>query len=74
MNEAPEEPEHWLKLKGIGPWTTDYACMRGLSDPDIFLGDDLGVKKAIGNANYQFEPQQASPWASYLTFQLWSQL
>lgn len=74
MNEAPEEPEHWLKLKGIGPWTTDYACMRGLSDPDIFLGGDLGIKKAIGNARYQFEPQQTSPWASYLTFQLWSQL
>jgi len=74
MHDSPEAPQEWLKLKGIGPWTTDYACMRGLSDPDIFLGGDLGVKKAIGNANYKFEPEQASPWGSYLTFQLWSQL
>ena len=74
VNSEPEAPHNWLKLKGIGPWTTDYACMRGLSDPDIFLGGDLGVKKAIGNANYKFEPEQASPWGSYLTFQLWSQL
>lgn len=73
-HNTPETPKNWLKLKGIGPWTTDYACMRGLSDPDIFLGGDLGVKKAIGNANYKFEPEQASPWGSYLTFQLWSQL
>ena len=73
-NSEPEAPHNWLKLKGIGPWTTDYACMRGLSDPDIFLGGDLGVKKAIGHANYKFEPEQASPWGSYLTFQLWSQL
>jgi len=74
IHKTPEDPKDWLSLKGIGPWTTDYACMRGLSNPDIFLGGDLGVKKAIGNANYQFEPQQASPWGSYLTFQLWSQL
>ncbi|SFC89868.1 DNA-3-methyladenine glycosylase 2 family protein [Pseudoalteromonas denitrificans] len=70
----PNDAEQWLKLKGIGPWTINYAKMRGLSDPDIFLGGDLGIKKAIGNADYNFLPEQASPWRSYLTFQLWSQL
>lgn len=87
-HEAPDKPEPWLKLKGIGPWTVDYAQLRGLSDPDIFLGTDLGVLKAIGKATAQsventatqsqstsdFNSEQASPWRSYLTFQLWSQL
>ena len=93
-HETPDEPEPWLKLKGIGPWTVDYAQLRGLSDPDIFLGTDLGVKKAIGKAigkamekslenamekittqsTPDFNSEQASPWRSYLTFQLWSQL
>jgi len=73
-NESPNDPEQWLKLKGIGPWTVDYAKLRGLSEPDIFLGSDLGVKKAIGNAEFEFTSEQASPWRSYLTFQLWSQL
>jgi len=73
-HESPNDAQQWLKLKGIGPWTVDYAQMRGLSDPDIFLGGDLGVKKALGNVSENFEEKQASPWRSYLTFQLWSQL
>lgn len=73
-DECPDDPEHWLKLKGIGPWTVDYAQLRGLSHPDIFLGGDLGIKKALGKSTARFEPAQASPWRSYLTFQLWSQL
>lgn len=43
-----EDIEQWLKIKGIGPWTVNYAKMRGLSNPEL-----------------------ASPWGSYLTFQLW---
>ncbi|QBG36511.1 DNA-3-methyladenine glycosylase 2 family protein [Litorilituus sediminis] len=68
------EPQQWLALKGIGPWTVNYAQMRGLSDPDIFLGADLGVKKALAQSHHEFSPEQAAPWRSYLTFQLWSQL
>ncbi|KZN58834.1 DNA-3-methyladenine glycosylase 2 family protein [Pseudoalteromonas luteoviolacea] len=88
----PEAPDEWLKLKGIGPWTVAYAKMRGQSDPDIFLGSDLGVIKALkaqvaspeASAVTSSEtspepihtllPDLASPWRSYLTFQLWSQL
>ena len=66
--------DQWLSLKGIGPWTIAYAKMRGLSNPDIFLGGDLGVKKALAELSETFEPEQASPWQSYLTFQLWNQL
>ncbi|GAA0812634.1 AlkA N-terminal domain-containing protein [Colwellia asteriadis] len=68
------DADQWLTLKGIGPWTVAYAKMRGLSDPNIFLAGDLGVKKAQKGLTTPLEPEQASPWQSYLTFQLWSQL
>jgi AraC family transcriptional regulator of adaptative response / DNA-3-methyladenine glycosylase II len=73
-NDRPEDPEHWISLKGIGPWTVNYAKMRGLSDPDIFLAGDVGVKKAMEKLGHKTEPAGASPWRSYLTFQLWNQL
>jgi len=73
-HESPDDPENWLKLKGVGPWTVDYAQLRGLSNPDVFLAGDLGIKKALGKNNSVFNPEDASPWRSYLTFQLWSQL
>ncbi|MFM9587480.1 DNA-3-methyladenine glycosylase 2 family protein, partial [Streptomyces caniscabiei] len=38
--------DQWLILKGIGPWTVNYAKLRGQSQPDILLDGDLGVKKA----------------------------
>jgi len=70
----PDDPIQWLLLKGIGPWTVDYARLRGLSEPDIYLGGDLGVKKSMIQSGHTFKPDLASPWRSYLTLQLWSQL
>ena len=72
------EPDSWLAIKGIGPWTVDYAKMRGLSDPDIYLGGDLGVQKGVKKAMEAtgsiFKPESASPFRSYLTFQIWNLL
>ena len=70
----PENPDTWLPLKGIGPWTVDYAKMRGLSNPDIYLGGDLGVKKAMQKSGTKLTPADATPFRSYLTFQLWNKL
>lgn len=61
----------WLEIKGVGPWTVDYAKLRGTSEPDIWLGGDLVVKKQI--ENYAIDIEKAAPWRSYLTLQLWSQ-
>lgn len=75
MVENPQaSPDEWLPLKGIGPWTINYAKMRGLSNPNIWLGDDLGIKKALAQQNVASTPNDASPWQSYLTFQVWSLL
>lgn len=72
--ESPNDPKQWLSLKGIGPWTVEYAQLRGLGNPDIYLGGDLGIKKMEKTLIHRFNPEQASPWRSYLTLQLWSQL
>lgn len=73
-HDDPDDITQWLSLKGIGPWTVDYAKLRGLSDPDIFLANDLGVKKAMEHQPSSCDPELASPWRSYFTFQLWNQL
>jgi AraC family transcriptional regulator of adaptative response / DNA-3-methyladenine glycosylase II len=80
-------PDDWLVVKGIGPWTVAYANMRGLSDPDVFLSSDLVIKnrlhelckqsgRPIDTPKSYFTiaadiAKHASPWGSYLTFQLW---
>lgn len=63
----------WLALKGIGPWTVDYACMRGQGDTDIWLSGDLGVKHGLAKLG-AVNDSLAQPWRSYLTVQMWSQL
>lgn len=73
-SSASPSPSEWLNIKGIGPWTVDYAKMRGLSDPDIYLESDLGVKNAIKQLKLSFSPEDVSPWGSYLTLQLWDKL
>ncbi|MBC3766559.1 DNA-3-methyladenine glycosylase 2 family protein [Neptunicella marina] len=70
--EQPDaDVQQWLSIKGIGPWTVDYTKMRGLSNPDIYLGGDLVIKKQT--EHMQFEADNAAPWRSYLTLQLWNQ-
>lgn len=67
-----------LALPGIGPWTADYIAMRGLGDPDVFLVDDLIIRR---NAAARGLPSDRSalvehskryaPWRSYATLHLW---
>lgn len=69
------EPQQWLSIKGIGPWTVNYARLRGLSDSDIWLAGDLGVQKALARSdNPTVSPDSLAPWRSYATFQLWFSL
>jgi AraC family transcriptional regulator of adaptative response / DNA-3-methyladenine glycosylase II len=61
-----------LALPGVGPWTASYIRMRGLGDPDVFLGQDLGIKKAIRAWRQPVDSTLWKPWRSYATFHLWS--
>ncbi|MDO6566941.1 AlkA N-terminal domain-containing protein [Alteromonas sp. 1_MG-2023] len=58
-----------LSIKGVGQWTLDYLKMRGERDPDVYLAGDLIVRKMAGK--HPVSPQEAAPWQSYLTLQLW---
>ncbi|MDD1824263.1 helix-turn-helix domain-containing protein [Photobacterium sp. ZSDE20] len=70
-NEA-EHPSKWIELKGIGPWTIQYALLRGLSEPNHLLVGDLVVKKFIEH-RHAINAQSVSPWGSYATFHCWNQ-
>lgn len=63
-------------IKGVGPWTTEYAAMRVARDPDAFPDSDWGVFKALGvkgaAARRCAEPWR--PWRAYATMHLWSGL
>jgi len=37
-----------LAIKGIGPWTVNYALLRGYGYPDCSLHGDVAVRNAIG--------------------------
>lgn len=85
QNAPNAEPQQWLPLKGIGPWTVSYARLRGLSDSDIWLGGDLGVRKALTKLSkttlsasqsnvFAASPDSLAPWRSYATLQLWFSL
>ena len=67
-------PVDWLTIKGIGPWTVDYASMR-LGNPDIWLGSDLGVKKGLAILEGEhIDPDNWRPWRSYASLQMWQRL
>ena len=38
-----------LAVKGIGPWTVNYALLRGYGYADCSLHGDVAVRAAIGN-------------------------
>lgn len=41
--------EALLAIKGIGPWTVNYALLRGFGHADCSLHGDVAVRSAIGN-------------------------
>ncbi|MBL4634885.1 MAG: helix-turn-helix domain-containing protein [Kofleriaceae bacterium] len=69
-DDDPRLPSRWQSIPGIGPWTTNYAQMRGLSAPDIFLGGDLIVKKAL-RQQPNLDIEACAPFRSYATLELW---
>jgi DNA-3-methyladenine glycosylase II len=38
------------KLRGVGRWTAEYVCMRGLGHRDVIPAADLGLRAAVGRA------------------------
>jgi AraC family transcriptional regulator of adaptative response / DNA-3-methyladenine glycosylase II len=68
-----------LALPGLGPWTVEIIAMRGLGDPDAFVGGDLGVVKAARRLGLPPAPaalaaaaQAWRPWRAYAVQYLWA--
>jgi AraC family transcriptional regulator of adaptative response / DNA-3-methyladenine glycosylase II len=68
-----------IQVPGVGPWTAGYVRMRALSDPDVFLAGDLGVRQGLALAGLPDDPVGAStaaaawrPWRSYAQMHLWA--
>jgi AraC family transcriptional regulator of adaptative response / DNA-3-methyladenine glycosylase II len=72
-----------LALPGIGPWTAGYIRMRALSDPDVFLPEDVGVLRALAPlagggpvtpATALAMAEDWRPWRTYAVHHLWATL
>jgi len=72
--DDPNDIDAWLDIKGIGPWTVNYAKLRAAKDPDIWLAGDAGLKNSIKKIGREPDLEQTRPWRSYLTLQMWNQL
>jgi AraC family transcriptional regulator, regulatory protein of adaptative response / DNA-3-methyladenine glycosylase II len=67
-----------VTLKGIGPWTAKYIAMRALGARDVFLEEDLVIRKRVGRASLPATVEAASkraqrwaPYRSYAVLRLW---
>lgn len=65
------------RLPGIGPWTAQYIAMRALAWPDAFPHPDVGILKAMRQANARAALAHAEawrPWRAYAVMHLWKSL
>jgi AraC family transcriptional regulator of adaptative response / DNA-3-methyladenine glycosylase II len=67
-------------LAGIGEWTAQYIAMRQLREPDAFPAADIGLMRAMADAD-GLRPSAAAllaraegwrPWRAYAAQHLWA--
>ena len=67
-------------LPGIGEWTAQYIAMRQLREPDAFPHGDIGLMRALADADGR-RPSAAEllaraeawrPWRAYAALHLWA--
>ncbi|MDP3540508.1 MAG: AlkA N-terminal domain-containing protein [Azonexus sp.] len=73
-----------LAIRGIGPWTVNYALLRGFGWLDGSLHGDAAVRRAlqglfarsekVGEAEAQARLDQFSPWRALVGAHLWASL
>lgn len=72
--EQPQDAEIFreqlLSITGIGPWSSEYICLRGVGDTDAFPGTDLILKRAI-EKHPDLDLETIRPWRSYAAIYLW---
>lgn len=67
--------ERLLSIRGIGPWTADYALLRGFGHPDASLHGDVAVRRGLQTLLGLAEKPSAADTAAWLqTFSPWRTL
>jgi AraC family transcriptional regulator, regulatory protein of adaptative response / DNA-3-methyladenine glycosylase II len=70
--QDPEDVKNQLKtIRGIGNWSAEYICLRGLGDTNAFPKDDLVLNRALSITSQFFDLSQIEPWRGYLAVYLW---
>ncbi len=73
--------ERLLEIRGIGPWSAEYAMMRVHGDPDACPLEDIGLRNALAR-EYRLDKQATleetrritdtwRPYRGYATFYIW---
>jgi 3-methyladenine DNA glycosylase/8-oxoguanine DNA glycosylase len=69
-------------IRGIGPWTVQYALLRGLGFADCLPAGDAGLAQGLARL-LEARPAEArirellakfSPWRSLATYHIWASL
>ena len=69
-------------LPGIGEWTAQYIAMRALREPDAFPAADIGLMRAMVDAEGRrpsprellARAERWRPWRGYAAIHLWHAL
>lgn len=69
-----------LALPGLGPWTAHYIAMRVLREPDAFPASDIGLLRALTDAQgvrpsttqMLARAEAWRPWRAYAAQHLWA--
>ena len=67
-------------LPGIGEWTAQYIAMRELREPDAFPAADIGLMRAMADADGRrpspvellARAEAWRPWRAYAALHLWA--
>jgi AraC family transcriptional regulator of adaptative response / DNA-3-methyladenine glycosylase II len=72
--DREEATRSLLALPGIGPWTAALVGLRGLADPDVWLPDDLALRRSLAQLGVSDRDAAArwGPWRSYAVMHLWA--
>lgn len=57
-------------IRGVGPWTLEYICLRALGDPDAFPVGDSALRAAF-DGDLRQESEAWRPWRGYAAARLW---
>ncbi len=67
-------------IPGVGEWTAQYIALRQLREPDAFPATDIGVLRALADANGHrptaqevlLRAERWRPWRAYAAQHLWA--